>query len=127
MSDLLNKLKNSQKKIEKKIKKNINPNSAFGTLTDEEISFVLALRAKNTRISIDKNQKEFSDTLSLSSVSTYSNFEQKGTISLLNFIKVMRGLGRLNELENLLQPSIKDKIEAIDNKQKHRVRKVKTN
>ncbi len=125
MGNLLSKLKQSQKKVQKKVKSKINPNSAFGTLTDEEIALVLALRAKNARISLQKNQKEFSKSLNLSSASTYSNFEQKGTISLLNLIKVFRGLGRLNELENLLQPTVKDKVESIDKKPKQRVRSSK--
>lgn len=125
MGNLLSKLKQSQKKVQNKVKSKINPNSAFGTLTDEEIALVLALRAKNARISLQKNQKEFSKSLNLSSASTYSNFEQKGTISLLNLIKVFRGLGRLNELENLLQPTVKDKVESIDKKPKQRVRSSK--
>lgn len=123
MGNLLSKLKQSQKKIQQKVKSKINPSSAFGTLTDEEIALVLALRTKNARISLDKNQKEFSKSLNLSSSSTYSNFEQKGTISLLNLIKVFRGLGRLSELEALLQPTLKDKIEAIDKRPRQRVRK----
>jgi hypothetical protein len=55
----------------------------------------------------------------LSSPTTYSNYEQKGTISMINFIKVMRTLGKLEELEKLLLPTAKEKIEKFE---KQRVR-----
>ncbi len=119
---LLKKLQKAQKKSKNYHKENLNIDSSFGTLTDEEISLVLALRAKNIRISQNKKQKEFSIKANLSSASTYSNFEQKGSISILNFIKVMRGFGLLNELENLLKTSISQKINTIEKEQKQRVR-----
>jgi hypothetical protein len=53
-SDLLKKLQSSQKKVKNKLKTKLNPNIAFGTLTDEEIAMVLALRAKNLRLSQNK-------------------------------------------------------------------------
>ena len=122
MNNLLDKLKQSQKKIKKDIKQNLNISSSFGTLTDEEIAMVLALRAKNTRINQNIKQKEFAKQINLSSSTTYSNFEQKGTISLLNFIKVIRGFGKLNELENLLNLSIDDKIKEFKQNIKSRVK-----
>lgn len=121
-NELLDKLRHLQTKERKSIKKNLNPDSAFGTLTDEEISLVLAIRAKNLRISQHIKQSELSKIANLSSSTTYSNFEQKGTASLLNFIKICRSLGRLHELESLLQPSVSQKIEALENDQKQRVR-----
>ena len=122
-NSLLKKLQDSQNKIKNNKKDSLNTNTPFGTLTDEEISLVLALRAKSARISLDKTQNEFSKLANFSAASTYSNFEQKGNISLLNFIKLMRAMGRLQEVESLLQPTIKDKIENIETKQKQRVRK----
>ena len=121
-NNLLEKLQQSSKYLQKTKKKKLNVNSDFNTLTDEEISLVLALRAKNLRISQNKKQKEFSTEADLSSATTYSNFEQKGTISLLNFIKVMRSFGRINELENLLKQSVTQSIEEFESKKK-RVRK----
>lgn len=123
MSELLKKLQEVQKETKKDIKKNINVNSAFGTLTDEEISYVLALRAKKARIAANETQSEFSKKAKLSSATTYSNFEQNGRISLINFIKVIRTLGRLHELENLLEERVKDKIQIIKTKEKQRVKK----
>tara|TARA_B100001063_G_scaffold128178_1_gene119824 strand:+ start:1145 stop:1534 length:390 start_codon:yes stop_codon:yes gene_type:complete len=123
LSDLLKKLQEAQKTSKKTLKKNININSAFGTLTDDEISYVLALRAKKARLSSNQTQSEFSKKASLSSASTYSNFEQNGRISLINFIKVMRSFGRLNELEVLLNETVKEKINKFNTKEKQRVKK----
>lgn len=122
MSELLKKFQSSQKKIKKSLKNTLNPHSSFATLTDEEIALVLSLRAKELRISQDKKQKDFSIEANLSSPTTYSNFEQKGSISMLNFIKVMRAFGRVDELEKLLLLSTKDSIQKLDKKIKKRVR-----
>lgn len=113
-NELLKKLQDSQIKIKQKLKNNLNINSAFGTLTDEEIAIVLALRAKKLRLLQNKKQSDFAKEAELSSPTTYSNYEQKGSISMINFIKVMRAFGRLEELEKLLLPTIKDKIEKIE-------------
>ena len=121
-NELLKKLQDSQIKIKQKLKNNLNINSAFGTLTDEEIAMVLALRAKELRLSQNKKQSDFAKEAELSSPTTYSNYEQKGSISMINFIKVMRTFGRLEELEKLLLPTIKDKIEKIE---RQRVKKIK--
>ena len=123
MSELLKKLQEAQKTSKKTLKKNININSAFGTLTDDEIYYVLALRAKKARLSSNQTQSEFSKKASLSSATTYSNFEQNGRISLINFIKVMRSFWRLNELEVLLNETVKEKINKFNTKEKQRVKK----
>lgn len=121
-SELLKKLQKAQKNIKKNRKENLNINSSFGTLTDEEIALVLSLRAKELRISQNKKQVEFSNEANLSSPTTYSNFEQKGNISMLNFIKVIRTFGRLEELEKLLLPTPKEMIEKFEKSDKKRVR-----
>ncbi len=119
---LLEKLQKTQKDILNSVKKKLNPYSPFNTLTDDEIALVLAYRAKNLRIAQNIKQNTFSRTAKLSSVSTYANFEQKGTVSLVNFIKIMRNFGRLNELETLLKPTVSETIEAFDKGSKKRVR-----
>ncbi len=91
-------------------------------MTDDEIALVFAYRAKNLRISQQKKQSEFAKAAKLSSASTYANFEQKGTVSLVNFIKIMRNFGRLHELETLLMPTVAEKIDAFDKDAKKRVR-----
>lgn len=120
---LLEAMKKSQKESKKIIKKKLNLNSSFALLTDEEIALVLAYRARGLRMSRSQKQSEFSKSANLSSPSTYSNFEQTGSASLANFIKIMRSFGRLYELEKLLQPSTADIIDEIENK---RVKKPKS-
>ena len=119
---LLDKLQKTQKQVLKSVQKRINPNSSFGTLTEGEIALVLAYRAKQLRISQKIKQREFAKVSNLSSSSTYANFEQKGTVSLINFIKIMRSFGRLHELETLLQPTVSEKIDALDKDVAKRVR-----
>jgi len=120
--ELLKKLQESQKKLNRSLKDNLNIYSSFKTLTDEEIALVLSLRAKELRISQNKKQVEFSSEANLSSATTYSNFEQKGNISMINFIKIMRTFGRVEDLEKLLLPTTKDMIQKLENSNKKRVR-----
>ncbi|MDY0264729.1 MAG: hypothetical protein RBR12_06055 [Sulfurospirillum cavolei] len=112
-SELLKKLKHSQQNAKKIVQRKLTPTSTFATLTDDEIAQVIAMRAKELRVKQDKKQREFSAEAELSSPTTYANFEQKGIISLANFIKVMRTFGRLEELEALLRPTIKEQIEDV--------------
>lgn len=112
-SELLKKLKHSQQNAKKIVKRKLTPTSTFVTLTDDEIAQVIAMRAKELRVKQDKKQREFSAEAELSSPTTYANFEQKGIISLANFIKVMRTFGRLEELEALLRPTVKEQIEDV--------------
>ena len=112
-SELLKKLKHSQQNAKKIVKRKLTPTSTFATLTDDEIAQVIAMRAKELRVKQDKKQREFSAEAELSSPTTYANFEQKGIISLANFIKVMRTFGRLEELEELLRPTVKEQIEDV--------------
>ena len=124
--DLLSKLKSFEQdaKIAKKRNININIDASFSTLTDEEISLVLAHRAKKLRIENNLKQSDFSKSASLSSPTTYSNFEQTGKASLINFIKIVRTFGRIQELENLLKSDISSVIDSVTSikKQKKRVR-----
>lgn len=121
-SKLLEKLQKTQKEVAKSVKKKLNPNSSFSTLTDDEIALVLAYRAKNLRITNKTKQSEFSKSAELSSTSTYANFEQKGTVSLINFIRIMRNFGRLHELETLLKPTVAETIASFEVDAKKRVR-----
>jgi len=110
--DLLSKLKSFEQDAKKVRKENINLDAAFSTLTDEEISLVLAHRAKKLRIENNLKQSEFSKNASLSSPTTYSNFEQTGKASLINFIKIVRTFDRIQELENLLKSDISSVINS---------------
>ena len=123
-SNLLTKLKSFEQDAKTTKKENININAKFSTLTDEEISLVLAHRSKKLRIENNLKQSEFSKRASLSSPTTYSNFEQTGRVSLINFIKIVRTFGRIQELENLLKSDISSVIESVNSvkKLKKRVR-----
>ncbi len=123
-SNLLSKLKAFEQDAKSIKKKNINIDATFSTLTDEEISLVLAHRAKKLRIENNLKQSEFSKSANLSSPTTYSNFEQTGKASLINFIKIVRNFGRMEELENLLKSDISSVIANAQNsnKVKKRVR-----
>ena len=123
-TNLLSKLKSFEQDAKTTKKKNINIDATFSTLTDEEISLVLAHRAKKLRIENNLKQSEFSKGANLSSPTTYSNFEQTGRASLINFIKIVRNFGRMEELENLLKSDISSIIDNAQNsdKAKKRVR-----
>ena len=115
---LLSKLKFFEQDAKTTKKKNINIDVTFSTLTDEEISLVLAHRAKKLRIENNLKQSEFSKGANLSSATTYSNFEQTGKASLINFIKIVRNFGRMEELENLLKSDISSVIDNANNMKK---------
>ena len=121
---LLSKLKKYERDAKLEKKQNINTEASFSLLTDEEILLVLAHRAKKLRIANTIKQKDFSKSAKLSSPSTYSNFEQTGKVSLLNFIKIVRNLGRLSEMELLLKSDLSSKIDSFEKrtKKKKRVR-----
>ncbi len=123
-NNLLSKLKSYEQEAKSTKKKNINTEASFSTLTDEEISLVLAHRAKKLRIENNLKQKEFSKSANLSSPTTYSNFEQTGKVSLINFIKIVRNFGKTVELEGLLKGNISSVIDNAQNikKPKKRVR-----
>jgi hypothetical protein len=123
-NQLLSKLKSLVKEAKKAHKETLSSEANLSLLTDEEIALVLAYRSKKLRISNNYKQWDFSEIANLSSATTYSNFEQSGKISLLNFIKVLRAFGRLSEIENLLKRTITEKIDTAINskKEKKRVR-----
>jgi len=121
-SNLLSKLKAFEQNAKTTKKKNINIDATFSTLTDEEISLVLAHRAKKLRIENNLKQSEFSKGANLSSPTTYSNFEQTGKASLINFIKIVRNFGRMEELESLLKSNVSSIIDNAQNQKKSKKR-----
>jgi len=121
-NSLLSKLESFAKDAKKTQRENISTEANFSLLTDEEIAIVLAHRAKKLRIANNQKQQEFSKSANLSSSTTYSNFEQTGKISLINFIKVFRAFGRISEIDNLLKTTIADKIDLTQTSQKERKR-----
>ena len=101
-------------------------NKSFALLSEDEMALVLAHRAKKLRLQKNIKQKELGKMANLSSATTYSNFEQTGKISLINFLKVLRALGRIPEAEELLKLSLSDTINTYEDEtliSKKRVRK----
>ena len=101
-------------------------NKSFALLSEDEMALVLAHRAKRLRLQKNIKQKELGKMANLSSATTYSNFEQTGKISLINFLKVLRALGRIPEAEELLKLSLSDTINTYEDEtliSKKRVRK----
>lgn len=85
----------------------------FSLATTEEIVKELAKRAKAKR---QKNrnkygsQEKFAKHIGMKHRS-YQEFEIKGQISLENFIKVLRGLDSLEDMDNILRVKDKDLFE----------------
>ena len=101
-------------------------NKSFALLSEDEMALVLAHRAKRLRLQKNIKQKELGKTANLSSATTYSNFEQTGKISLINFLRVLKALGRVSEAEELLKLSLSDTINTYEDEtliSKKRVRK----
>jgi len=119
---LLNSLKSIEKQEKSFKRQNVNIDASFNILTDEEVLLVLAHRAKKLRVNENIKQSTFSKKAQLSSPSTYSNFEQTGKVSLLNFIKIVRAFGRLSELQLLLNSSLSQKVDSFEKKRTERKR-----
>ena len=129
LGSILNKIKAADQEIKAKQANTLTSdvqNRSFALLSEEEVALVLAHRAKRLRLQKNIKQKELGKMANLSSATTYSNFEQTGKISLINFLKVLRALGRLSEAEALLKLSLSDTIDSYEDKtlmSKKRVRK----
>ena len=73
----------------------------FLLFTDEEIAEDLGKRASKLRIRLNITQKEFATKAGIS-FATYRKFEQTGQTSLITFIKILRYLGVLKEIADLM-------------------------
>ena len=93
----------------------------FSLATTEEIIKELAKRAKNKR---QKNkqrygsQENFAKHIGMKHRS-YQEFEIKGQISLENFIKVLRGLDSLEDVEKVLSTKDEDLFKRRDQSKPH--------
>lgn len=70
--------------------------------TDDEIMQQLAKQAQELRIKKNLTQKDFAKKAGIS-YGTYIKFERLGSISLQSFLKVLRYLGRLKNIADLLK------------------------
>ena len=117
LSGIFEQLEKGKEALKARRNKNITDdvqNKSFVLLSEDEIALVLAHRAKKLRLKQNIKQKELGARANLSSATTYSNFEQTGRISLINFLKVMRALGRITEMENILKLTISDEIDGFE-------------
>jgi transcriptional regulator with XRE-family HTH domain len=78
-------------------------------LTEEEIAKELALSAQALRVKKGLTQKQFSEEIGIA-YGTYIKFERLGIISLVGFLKIIRHLGRLKNIADILKI---DEVQSI--------------
>jgi hypothetical protein len=83
--------------------------------TPNEVAKILADRHKNLRLSKKWKRTTLSKRSGVS-VASLIRFEQTAQISLENFLKSLFALGRLDEVENLLQSQVAKSIDDLENK-----------
>jgi len=93
----------------------LNQEKSFVLLSNEEVALVLAHRAKTLRIQLNKKQTDITKVSDLTK-DIYPKFEQSGKVTLINFIKIMRGLGRLGDLENILKRTLEQTVDIYKDK-----------
>ncbi len=96
-----------------KEERHLHSDSTTKLLTDEEMAEVLGKRAERLRFKQEKKQNDFDMPQS-----TYSKFAKSGQISLVGFIKVMRALGRYDELDALLKLTVAEEIASFKDNSK---------
>ncbi len=82
----------------------------FFLKTPQEISINLAKRLRDLRL-LKKWKRSTLAKRSGVTESSLRRFEQTGKVSMENFLKLVQALGRLDELDTLLQPP---KAQSID-------------
>lgn len=80
--------------------------------TPLDILYDLAAKVKALRKQQAMSQQELAQRSGVS-VGSLRRFEQTGQISLESLLNILHVLGRLNELENILQPNDKAKVERL--------------
>ncbi len=94
-----------------------NKNLYFKMKTNDEILIELAKKIKNLRLINNLNQEELAQRSGLS-LQTIKNIEKNGSGSISSYVKLIRVLDRIDELDMILQPKIQtlsdlDKIEGV--------------
>ena len=87
----------------------------FHTIND--ISKDMSNKIKKIRIALNLTQDEFALKSGVT-LSTYRTFEKSGKGSFETFIKIVSGLGRVNELDKMLYLETFSPIEAFKQKKK---------
>lgn len=86
---------------------------SYSLLTTNEVAENLSSRLKQLRL-LKKWKRTTLAQRSGVSVSSLIRFEQESKISLDNLLKLLSALGRLNEIEKLLQPPKARSIDDLD-------------
>ncbi len=95
----------------------------FNLLTDEEIIKELALRCDTIRLDKQFSEKDVSQ-VGGTTIDAIYRFKTGKNISITNFIKILRGIGKLDDLEQLLKDNSPKSIRKnIVTKRKKRVHK----
>ena len=98
----------------------------FELLTTKEIQHDIAAKVKALRLSLNKTQHNFAKSIGMSK-STYIRFENDGEGSFESFIQILKGLGRISELENILKSEAYSPLDAVKNEKKNTPRQRATN
>ncbi|MGL1892825.1 MAG: helix-turn-helix domain-containing protein [Spirochaetaceae bacterium] len=88
---------------------------SFSLLTTTEVAKNLSFRLKQLRL-LKKWKRTTLAKRSGVTVSSLIRFEQESKISLDNLLKLLLALGRLNEIEKLLEPPKAMSIDDLDKK-----------
>ena len=85
----------------------------FELKTTGEVAQTLAERMKNLRLQKKWKRLTLAERAGVSEASL-RRFEQKSRISLESFLKLLLALGRLDEIDELLQPSTLKSIDDLE-------------
>lgn len=90
---------------------------SFTLITPEEISLDLAQRVKELRLAKKWKQETLAQRSGVSKGSL-KRFEQTGKISMDSFLKLVFALGRLDELDAILQPPKATSIKELQSQER---------
>ena len=85
--------------------------------TPEEMSQTLATRLKELRLLKRWKRRTLAERSGVTEASL-KRFEQTGKVSMENFLKLVLALGRLDEIETLLQPAAAKSIKELEQQEK---------
>jgi transcriptional regulator with XRE-family HTH domain len=74
----------------------------YELMTTKEIQKDIASKIKQIRLSQNKTQEYFANSIGISKA-TYIRFENSATGSFETFLTILQGLGKISELEQILQ------------------------
>lgn len=85
---------------------------SFTLITPEEIAVDLARRVRELRLAKKWKQKTLAQRSGVSEGSL-KRFEQTGKISMTSFLKLVFALGRIDEINEILNPSQANSIKEL--------------